>query len=134
MAMNPAPSGRPRPRVEPVSLCRTTLAAGCIVVLGLVLSASTAAVQAAMDAGKPTVYFPSRQYRTEGEIRVPPTVRRINGLFHAVHMVFAVRGDEARLAGSERGSRLLIRRCPDRPGQARNVFLPLLVSAVQARK
>jgi hypothetical protein len=53
----------------------------------------TAAVQAAMDAGKPTVYFPSRRYRTEGEIRVPRTVRRINGLFHGVHMAFAVGGN-----------------------------------------
>jgi hypothetical protein len=52
----------------------------------------TAAVQAAMGVGKPTVYFPSREYRTEGEIRVPPTVRRINGLFHAVRMAFSVGG------------------------------------------
>jgi hypothetical protein len=45
---------------------------------------------------------------------------------------FGVRGDEALLAGPERGSRLLICRCPDRPGKARNVFIPLLISAVQA--
>lgn len=40
----------------------------------------TAAIQAAMNRNKPTVYFPGGNLRVSGTITVPPTVRRIVGL------------------------------------------------------
>ena len=50
----------------------------------------TSAIQAALDAGKRVVYFPGRTYRADGRLRVPPGVRRINGMFHSLGMHFVV--------------------------------------------
>lgn len=50
----------------------------------------TTAVQAAFDSGKPTVYFPGREYKTEGTLCVPRSVRRVNGMFHSLNMDLAV--------------------------------------------
>ena len=46
----------------------------------------TAAIQRAMDSGKRVIYFPSGKYRTKGVVTVPASVKRIDGLFHPVHM------------------------------------------------
>jgi hypothetical protein len=48
------------------------------------------AVQAAMDSGKPMIYFPGRRYKTTGKISVPASVRRVNGMFHALRIVFEI--------------------------------------------
>lgn len=40
----------------------------------------TVAIQAAMNAGRPTVYFPGGTFRVSDTITVPPSVRRIVGL------------------------------------------------------
>lgn len=50
----------------------------------------TAAIQAALDSGKPMIYFPNRRYATSGVLRVPASVRRVNGLFHSLRMTFEV--------------------------------------------
>lgn len=41
----------------------------------------TAAIQRALDAGKPAVCFPKLAYRVTGTLRLPPTVTRLNLLF-----------------------------------------------------
>jgi len=41
----------------------------------------TAAIQAALNSGKPVVYFQPGRYKLDGQIRVPRTVTRINFMF-----------------------------------------------------
>jgi hypothetical protein len=43
----------------------------------------TVAVQAAMDSGKPVVFFPKGYYRIEGTVRIPRSVRAVNFLYGA---------------------------------------------------
>lgn len=50
----------------------------------------TEAVQAAFNSGKPMIYFPSQKYKTSKSIRVPASVKRVNGLFNSLSMTFIV--------------------------------------------
>ena len=45
------------------------------------VSDDTAAIQAALDAGKPWVFLTQGNYKTSAPLRVPATVRHINGMF-----------------------------------------------------
>ncbi|MFA5206793.1 MAG: glycosyl hydrolase family 28-related protein, partial [Lentisphaeria bacterium] len=45
----------------------------------------TAAIQRAMDAGRPVVYFPKANYVVNGTVAIPAGVREITWLFGAVH-------------------------------------------------
>jgi hypothetical protein len=45
----------------------------------------TAAIQRAMDSGKPVVYFPRANYVVNGTVDIPAGVREITALFGAIH-------------------------------------------------
>ena len=45
------------------------------------VSDDTAAIQAALDSGKPVIYFPRKRYRATAPLSLPATVRRIDFLF-----------------------------------------------------
>src|ERR1700722_5709900 len=45
---------------------------------------STTAIQAALNSGKATVYFPNGQYQVTNNLVVPATVQRIEGLFSTI--------------------------------------------------
>ncbi|HEY3377500.1 MAG TPA: glycosyl hydrolase family 28-related protein [Armatimonadota bacterium] len=49
----------------------------------------TAAIQRAMEAGKPVVYFPKANYVINGTVNIPASVRVITGLFGCVHRAHA---------------------------------------------
>lgn len=53
----------------------------------------TDAVQAAMDSGKSTVYFPKAAYKIRGAIDVPASVRRVNFLFGVPRAKFRIAED-----------------------------------------
>jgi hypothetical protein len=57
----------------------------------------TAAIQRAMDAGKPVVYFPKANYVINGTVDIPATVREVACLFGAVYRSVASEKDGAGL-------------------------------------
>ena len=57
----------------------------------------TAAIQRAMNSGKPVVYFPRANYVVNGTVDVPATVREITWLFGGVHRSNAGKQDGAGL-------------------------------------
>jgi hypothetical protein len=53
----------------------------------------TAAIQRAMNSGRPVVYFPRANYVVNGTVDLPATVREVTGLFGSVHRSVAAAPD-----------------------------------------